>query len=145
MHLDPTICFNGTDPDRPRFWAPGTQINGSEEERRGFKWAFGLGLFSGMTTILPPNAPVCYDTSNSDIFRWGIFSPSSRHQGGCHVLMGDGAVIFVTDSIEAGGGPMVSHNGNGGTLPPGSKSPYGLWGALGTKANSETIQEQLNQ
>ncbi|QEF97805.1 hypothetical protein Mal15_18500 [Stieleria maiorica] len=145
MHLDPTICFNGTDPDRPRFWAPGTQINGSDEERRGFKWAFGLALFSGMTTILPPNAPVCYDTSNSDIFRWGIFSPSSRHQGGCHVLMGDGAVIFVTDSIEAGGGPMVSHNGNGATLAPGSASPYGLWGALGTKGSGETIETQLNQ
>ncbi|MGB0761366.1 MAG: hypothetical protein ACPGPS_17610, partial [Rubripirellula sp.] len=29
--------------------------------------------------------------------------------------------------------------------PPGSESPYGLWGALGTRASKETIEEQLNQ
>nr|WP_236623699.1 H-X9-DG-CTERM domain-containing protein [Rhodopirellula baltica] len=59
----------------------------------------------------------------------------SRHQGGCHILMADGAVKFITDSIESG-------NQNRATLPkagqPGEKSPYGLWGALGTKAGKET-------
>jgi prepilin-type processing-associated H-X9-DG protein len=63
---------------------------------------------------------------------------SSRHQGGVHVLMGDGAVKFVTDSIEAG---------DSGAQPPnpwnvqGQISPYGLWGALGTRANKETVSE----
>lgn len=61
-------------------------------------------------------------------------------------MMGDGAVIFITDSIEAGN----SANGTvvrwgTGNRAPGSQSPYGLWGALGTKANKETIEEQLNQ
>ncbi|ELP33884.1 protein containing DUF1559 [Rhodopirellula baltica SWK14] len=49
--------------------------------------------------------------------------------------MADGAVKFITDSIESG-------NQNRATLPkagqPGEKSPYGLWGALGTKAGKET-------
>jgi hypothetical protein len=49
--------------------------------------------------------------------------------------MADGAVKFITDSIEAG-------NQNRATLPkagqPGEMSPYGLWGALGTKAGKET-------
>ena len=58
--------------------------------------------------------------------------------------MSDGAVKFITDSIEAGN----INTGNvyrGGTGPsaPGSKSPYGLWGALGTKASKETIEEEL--
>ena len=68
------------------------------------------------------------------------------------VLMADGAVIFMTDSVEAGNSrnPMVWLNGaNVGPTPPsnvpGSPSPYGLWGALGTRANRETIEEQLNQ
>jgi prepilin-type N-terminal cleavage/methylation domain-containing protein/prepilin-type processing-associated H-X9-DG protein len=141
-HLNASRAYTGTDPARPRFWLASTLITGSAEERRGSKWAYGLAMFTGMTTILPRNSPVVYDTGvPNDIFRWGIFSPSSRHQGGCHVLMCDGAVKFVTDSIDAGNttGPMVSHTGTGGTLAPGSPSPYGLWGALGTKANSETV------
>lgn len=60
--------------------------------------------------------------------------------------MGDGAVIFMTDSVEAGdprhGGVRL---GQAGPRAPGSKSPYGLWGALGTKASKETVEEQLNQ
>ena len=66
--------------------------------------------------------------------------------------MGDGAVIFITDSIEAGDAtrpPIERGNSNLGAWGPGSepgaKSPYGLWGALGTRAASEVIEEQLNQ
>ena len=53
--------------------------------------------------------------------------------------MGDGAVKFITDSIEAGTtGGMVNFAG-ALSQSPGSKSPYGLWGSLGTKASKETI------
>jgi len=71
---------------------------------------------------------------------------SSRHVGGAHVLMADGAVIFITDSIEAGNRNhgVVWLNGMG-DRQPGSESPFGLWGALGTRASKETIEEQLNQ
>jgi prepilin-type processing-associated H-X9-DG protein len=64
---------------------------------------------------------------------------SSRHNGGAHVLMADGAVKFVTDSIEAGNSRagMVFNGGTGGQRPD-SRSPYGLWGALGTRGSSET-------
>ena len=81
-----------------------------------------------------------------------IGTMSSRHQGGCHVLMADGAVVFITDSIEAGDNraQVVWLNGmNQGPSPPanvpGSQSPFGLWGALGSKAAKETIEMQLNQ
>ena len=73
---------------------------------------------------------------------------SSRHQGGAHVLMGDGAVVFITDSIEAGDShhPVVHRSGTAalGNVK-GSKSPFGLWGALGSRASKETVEEQLNQ
>jgi hypothetical protein len=60
--------------------------------------------------------------------------------------MADGAVIFITDSIEAGD---IHHgnvwlNGSGASIP-GSASPYGLWGALGTRASRERISEPLNE
>ena len=76
----------------------------------------------------------------------GIVPPSSRHQGGAHVLMGDGAVIFITDSIEAGDQNIGTvRRSRTGPRAPGSESPYGLWGAMGSKAARETIEEQLNQ
>ncbi len=52
----------------------------------------------------------------------------------------------MTDSVEAGDPRHgVVRLGQTGTKAPGSKSPFGLWGALGTRANGETIEEQLNQ
>ena len=76
----------------------------------------------------------------------GVLSASSRHQGGAHVMMGDGAVVFMTDSVEAGD-PSIGTVIEWGTgaRAAGAPSPYGLWGALGTRAGRETISEQLNQ
>ncbi|MEL6108890.1 MAG: hypothetical protein AAFU85_23015, partial [Planctomycetota bacterium] len=73
---------------------------------------------------------------------------SVSHQTVRTTLMGDGAVIFFTDSIDAGDArnPMVWHLGAGATNNvPGAQSPYGLWGALGTRASRETIDAELNQ
>jgi hypothetical protein len=63
-------------------------------------------------------------------------------------LMGDGAVIFMTNSVEAGDQtqPTVCRSGPGTWVNVGGvASPYGLWGALGSRANKEKIEEQLNQ
>ena len=64
--------------------------------------------------------------------------------------MADGAVIFITDSIEAGDQNHVAYgrdngDGRGWEGGAGRESPYGLWGALGTKNAKESIEEQLNQ
>ena len=92
-------------------------------------------MITAMTTVLPPNSPTC--TIDWGIpWASGIFSAGSRHNGGAHVLMADGAVVFVTDSIEAGDKEANSTAQEFGNI--GQKSPYGLWGALGTVAMSET-------
>ena len=60
--------------------------------------------------------------------------------------MADGAVIFITDSIESGDQTIGTvRRSRTGPRAPGSESPYGLWGAMGTRAAKETIEEQLNQ
>jgi hypothetical protein len=53
--------------------------------------------------------------------------------------MADGAIKFITDSIEAGNQSASSPFEGSTTSPAGSQSPYGLWGALGTRAYKEVI------
>ena len=138
---NPGTCDDLVDPERPRFW-----LNGGDRliHARGFKWADANQMFSGCFTILPPNDLYCGRHNSNHLS--GMAPISSRHQGGAHILMGDGAVVFMTDSVEAGSrnAGAVWRNGTGNRAP-GNKSPYGLWGALGTRASSETIEEQLNQ
>ncbi len=134
------FCDALTDPLRPQFWATGVALENSVTRRRGVRWSHGAPFMTGMSTIAPPNGPLCgggaWDSA-------GHCPPSSRHQGGVHVLMGDGAVKFITDAIEAGNQSGSSVFVGNPINPPGSKSPYGLWGSLGTRADHEVIQESL--
>ncbi len=125
------------DPARPRFWHPTTTLAGIG---RGFRWAEISPSFGVCTTILGPNREYCGHGSDT---RPNITTMSSQHQGGCHVLMADGAVKFITNSIEAGNSKNAQvHNGGTAALnnTPGSQSPYGLWGALGSRGSAEVVQ-----
>ena len=140
---NPLSCQSSIDPERPRFWL-GSGVNlVNTNQCRGYRWASGCYPYSVVNTVLPPNKEVCLAISHTGN---GIAPPSSRHQGGAHVLMGDGAVVFMTDSVEAGDSSHGTvRRGRTGTRAPGSASPYGLWGSLGTRASGEVVQEQLNQ
>jgi prepilin-type N-terminal cleavage/methylation domain-containing protein/prepilin-type processing-associated H-X9-DG protein len=151
---NPSLCKNNVniDPERPTHWGAAANVSTGGTQMRGVRWADFRPHYSGMQTILPPNAPNCHLSGGGD-YNETIMSAGSRHQGGAHVLMGDGAVVFMTDSVEAGdsAAPPIER-GSGGSpgwmgpaTAPGQKSPYGLWGALGTRAVGETIEEQLNQ
>tara|TARA_A100001391_G_scaffold197256_1_gene177015 strand:- start:395 stop:1552 length:1158 start_codon:yes stop_codon:yes gene_type:complete len=137
---NPLVCEDTIDPQRPQFHVAGTNANNwGTSQRKGMRWADGRPVMSSVTTIMPPNRVSCsWAGDGSD----GMFTASSRHQGGCHVLMGDGAVKFITESIESGNLNSTTPNWPAGSsaVPPGSASPYGLWGALGTKASRETDQ-----
>ncbi len=131
--------------DRPRFWdlnTVDTTNQGGAQDRRGFKWAYGRPMYTGFSTISPPNKELCMQWNHHNE---GILPAGSRHQGGAHILMGDGAVIFMTDSVEAGNQQSAQVRRHAGYLYPGAASPFGLWGALGTRDAGEVIQEQLNQ
>jgi len=139
---------NNIDPLRPRYWCSiptgcvlPTLTGG--DQRRGFRWADGRAAFTQVNMILPPNSEVKLEQGGDG--NGGVVPPSSRHQGGAHILMADGAVKFITDSIEAGNGnhPTVYQGQVFPTAVPGSQSPYGLWGALGTRANKEVIRSEF--
>ena len=140
------------DPEYPSKWNINTlnlghgknEIEPDADHMVGSRWADGFWPYTAFNTIRPPNS--------YSVHRWeggsGMIAASSHHQGGAHVLMGDGAVIFITDSIESGDQGQIPYSDvepTWGQKGAGRESPYGLWGALGTKAANETVEEQLNQ
>jgi len=83
-------------------------------------------------TVIAPNGPSCVDDNNgnSDSLN-GLLTASSYHTGGVQVLMVDGSVRFVGNNIDTGNlGVATTLNG---------RSPYGVWGALGTRMGGETV------
>jgi prepilin-type N-terminal cleavage/methylation domain-containing protein/prepilin-type processing-associated H-X9-DG protein len=143
--LTPQFCKEGVhiDPERPQYYTRAANISGNIKNLRGARWADGRPMYAAVHICLPPNSPSC-SRNNSDN-NYGVYSAGSRHQGGAHVLMGDGAVIFMTDSVEGGDPNIDMPSRGGGQTYTGMQSPYGLWGALGTRDADETIEEQLNQ
>lgn len=132
LDKNPSLCLRQADAAGIQFWEFG----------RGARWSDGRPVYSGFQTVLPPNSPSC--TSEQGIDE-PIVSASSLHERGVHVLMADGAVVFISDSIDAGD-PTKPGIGIGPQYTqPGMRSPYGLWGAIGSRAARETIEEMLSE
>lgn len=157
VEKNPSHCVdrNQIQPDEPLFWCDDPAvctpppIIAQNQDGRGMNWAWASMGMTMVNTIRPPNSEACFNGWHDNV---GSAPASSRHQGGAHVLMGDGAVIFMTDSVEAGD----QHSCVRGSLDcpdqpspqlykVGKKSPFGLWGSLGSRGAKETIEEQLNQ
>lgn len=126
-------------PENPRQWLPTARLAGTDQ-MRGLRWGDYRLNYTGFQTIIPPNGvTITRSNDNSE----GFFTAGSNHKGGCHILMGDGAVIFVTDSIDAGDQNQAPVQTRGPWPLGGSKSPYGVWGALGTRDVGEVIEENF--
>ena len=94
---------------------------------RGGRWSDGAGLFTRFNTMLPPNSPSCMEADN----HWlgGMYSAASSHTGGVNAAFADGSVRFISQNIDSGNqGLRESLTG---------QSPYGVWGALGSKSGGE--------
>jgi len=124
---NPYSCYDRLEPtDKRRFKPSYTGWS--------CQWDHGSTSHIGFTTVLPPNGPACGSTTNDDGSD-GVWPPSSYHPGGVNVAMADGSVRFVGDSIDTGNLQAPSPTGVTG------QSPYGVWGAMGSRAGSEIIQQ----
>ena len=104
----------------------------------GCLWTDGHTERTGFNTVLPPNAPSCAQGGNVNAdSNIGVYPPTSFHPGGALVVMCDGSVRFVTEGIDTGNL----------ALPPVSAgpSPYGVWGAMGSRAGGEGHGEGIQQ
>ncbi|MEX2172763.1 MAG: DUF1559 domain-containing protein [Pirellulaceae bacterium] len=95
----------------------------------GTAWHVGWSGYTQVNTILPPNGPSCNGTPWHD----GPANepPTSYHPGGVLVLKCDASVSFVSDTINTGNLAL-------GSVVDGP-SPYGVWGAMGSKDGGEVI------
>ncbi len=89
----------------------------------GSRWSTGAMGYTMFNTIVPPNGAggqvkwsACRNGCCSQAQHANYVNAMSNHSGGVNVLMGDGSVRFVKDSIQ----------------------PY-IWWGLGTKAGGEAI------
>ncbi|MGN1200427.1 MAG: DUF1559 domain-containing protein [Thermoguttaceae bacterium] len=103
-------------------------------EGRGDSHADGRAHVLGVNTILPPNAPNCYFSTALPQHGGGYFSASSFHSGGVNGLRADGSVGFYSETVDCGSRLNEDWSGN----EPSGKSPFGVWGALGTISGGET-------
>lgn len=132
-----TTCEKHIDPSRPRYWKPLTQTEPPNEGCRGASYALAIPTATSFNTINRPNGPVCL---SMHIQSPGHLPPSSHHAGGVNVAMADGAIRFITDGIDTGN-PQASSIYLSAVGPPESTaSPYGVWGAMGTRESGDIIE-----
>lgn len=84
--------------------------------------------------ILPPG-DVSANHRETDDLTYGNFNAGSYHAGGgVNCAFGDGSIRFVTGQVDCGD---LSQSAPAGS--DGGKSPYGVWGSLGTIAGEEVV------
>lgn len=110
-------------------------VQNTVKGRFGIRWMDGQPENVSFHTVLAPNSPTCTNNSNpnSDA-AVALLTATSFHPGGVNVTMGDGRVIFVSDAIDTGDLTVDKTQRDG-------PSPYGVWGALGTKRSSDLVGE----
>jgi prepilin-type processing-associated H-X9-DG protein len=129
LSRNPSLCLAAHQDANAQWW----------DVRRGGRWCDGALAITGFQTVLPPNSPSCLSENGIDE---PIASVSSHHAGGVHVLFADGRVAFIGNEIDCGDTTQPGVSNGDGYTPAGSGSPYGVWGALGSRANRETVDVQ---
>ncbi|MDO5582168.1 MAG: DUF1559 domain-containing protein [Planctomycetia bacterium] len=91
---------------------------------RGMRLCDGRYCMGAFSTVLPPNSPTC--SAGGHTSGWVTGSATSEHSGGVNVVLFDGSVRFVSETVDCGQG-AVKH-----PTPYVGQSIYGIWGAMGT-------------
>jgi prepilin-type N-terminal cleavage/methylation domain-containing protein/prepilin-type processing-associated H-X9-DG protein len=97
----------------------------------------GMNAYAGRTaffnTFMRPNGAVCTFGNSGGSGDWHsqTVPPRSKHPGGVHVGFADGAVVFLSETIDNGTADTLALQGTSG--PPAGPSQAGVWGALGSR------------
>ena len=93
--------------------------------------------FSRFHTVTPPNGPSC-GVSWSDSL---ICKASSYHTGGVNGVFADGSVRFISETVDCGdlSAPLPFKETGKTSRSMSGKSPFGVWGAMGSINGGETV------
>jgi prepilin-type processing-associated H-X9-DG protein len=116
-----------------------TDLNPTEPAKHGW-WITGNWGDTLLTTFYPPNT---YKTVAIGAVTAQVNAASSLHPGGLNVLMGDGSVRFIKETIDTWRFGPLTGRPVGAKLTPGgwwtnTPSP-GVWQALATRSGGEVV------
>ena len=132
-----SLCMSNALTDDRREVRSGQGFGGGGRGRRPLdRWINYGWVFN---TLLPPNGPVCM-REGAEQAGSGALTAQSFHSGGVNVGMADGAVRFVTDSVNTNnaGGGMIQLGTSGHPAFSGP-SNFGVWGAMGSINGGESV------
>ncbi len=132
---NPGACLiAAANPDDPGRYPADAEVS---SHFRGLRWSSNESQDTGFNAVLPPNGPSCsVDTArlNEEQQEHAILSAGSFHPGFVQVVMADGSVLSISDTVNAQSGT--------GTLGPAKRtgpSNYGVWGGLSTRSGGEVL------
>ncbi len=126
-------------------------------EWRGDGWLEAFSPWAAINTINGPNGASCSDAGNANGTGEGIWSAGSYHFGGAHVVMFDNAVRFIPNEIDTTNRDVAAAANTTEYYSPGridganvtpnwsAPSPFGTWGAMGTRGAGEPAPEMPGQ
>lgn len=127
---NPAACLARIDPANPKKITAPTREEFRPVGGRAFD---GRPYFVGFATMIGPNGPSCHWGGGDGNEHMG--TASSYHPGGAQVAMSDGSTHFISETIDVGN-QFIDDIDNPGVRP----SPYGVWGALGSREGGEAVQ-----
>lgn len=120
---DGTFDYNNNQYTHTNVWA------NSVTDGPGNRWARGGTHWVAFTTNSPPNRASCFPGGDNV----SILPPTSYHPDGVNCAFLDGSVKFIRNNINAGDPNIAVGSFTGGP------SPYGVWGAMGTRAAGDVV------
>jgi prepilin-type N-terminal cleavage/methylation domain-containing protein/prepilin-type processing-associated H-X9-DG protein len=114
----------------------GTGIKDYGTSSVGTRICDAYSAYTAYHSILPPNSPSCSNEATTSDGENGIITANSYHTGGVNVVFADGTVRFVSETINAVSTGIVLTSLLGKNFT--GESPYGIWGALGTRDGGES-------
>lgn len=103
----------------------------------GRRWGDGALVYTGFVTVLPPNAPSCIAGPDNGKPARTVMTVSSNHAGGVNLCLADGAVRFISETVDWQTDMGTSKPHPDGSFRLTGPSNFGVWGSLGSRAGGD--------